>query len=293
MNTFGFVGGSSINGHCLDDDKRPQASHRLPCQSTRFFIGRTTRDVLATGQDGNLNGLVDSRFGVTVHSEVVFAIIGNHVASMQRSGEDRIGTVCRNRAESLFGNARPGGFEVSRTQSAIRWLGGIRSNRSIHDRLGRSQITLHQDRRDCQHVADVVETMSDIVGWKIFGRIEVDSNQITNRVVVLDSIESSHCHPTRVGFRVPVGIFKQGFDQCDKLIDFDRIRLRLFLGGHLPCFDHIKHIFPDATSTDQRLGFQICGQIQIGFRLLFAMAGSAMLLDERYRFRGKSPGERG
>ena len=66
------------------------------------------------------------------------------------------------------------------------------------DGLGGGQVLLQQEGREGQHVADVVEAVTHVVGREIVGRSEVDPDQVPDRVVVFLAIEPAERDPSRV-----------------------------------------------------------------------------------------------
>ena len=59
----------------------------------------------------------------------------------------------------------------------------------VEDRLGGGQVLLQQQRRERQHVADVVEAVADVVVGEVGGGLEVDADEVADRVVVLGPVE--------------------------------------------------------------------------------------------------------
>ena len=62
-------------------------------------------------------------------------------------------------------------------------------DRLVEDLLGGGEVLLGQQRRHRQHVADVVEAVAGVVGGEIVGRLEVDADQVADRVVVFVAVE--------------------------------------------------------------------------------------------------------
>ena len=82
----------------------------------------------------------------------------------------------------------------------------------LGDRLGRGQVFLHEDRRQGQDVADVVEAVADVVGGEVVGRPEVDADQVADGVVVLDPVEPPDRHAARVDVLAAIGLGQLGLD---------------------------------------------------------------------------------
>ena len=62
--------------------------------------------------------------------------------------------------------------------------------------------------------------MTDIIGRKVFGWIEVDANQIVNGVVVFDLIEPADRSVSRIGLGVAIGFFEDGIDRFQECFGF-------------------------------------------------------------------------
>ena len=75
---------------------------------------------------------------------------------------------------------------------------GPGDDRLLADRLGGLQVFFHQDRREAEHVADVVEAVADIVGREVVGRMEVDPDQVADRIVVFGAVEPADRDASRV-----------------------------------------------------------------------------------------------
>ena len=64
--------------------------------------------------------------------------------------------------------------------------------------LGGGQVLLQEQGRERQHVADVVEAVADVVVGEVGGRLEVDADQVADRVVVLGPVEPADRDPADV-----------------------------------------------------------------------------------------------
>ncbi len=58
-------------------------------------------------------------------------------------------------------------------------------------------VLFEQERRDREHVADIVEAITGVVGRKLFLRLEVEPRQVANRVAIFDTIEAANRYTTR------------------------------------------------------------------------------------------------
>src|SRR5205823_1421357 len=84
-----------------------------------------------------------------------------------------------------------GGLELARSYVALRrQRRQLAGKRLLDDRLGRGQVLFHEQRRQRQHIADVIEAVPNVVGGEILGRLEVERQQIADRVVILGPVES-------------------------------------------------------------------------------------------------------
>ena len=84
------------------------------------------------------------------------------------------------------------------------------AHRQTADAGRRGNIFLQQHRRNRQHIADVVETVSGIIGRQKQGGIDLERNQIANRVGILRTIEPIGRRTARIGLRF-CGLIKRRF----------------------------------------------------------------------------------
>ena len=157
----------------------------------------------------------------------------------------------------------------------------IRDNRPLHDALRGGQIPLHQHRRHRQHVADVVETVANVVGGKILGRIKVHADQIADRVPVLRPIQPPHRDPARVRLGISGSPLKNTANDSQESVSLVRRRLRFAFRGHAPGLDHSDHRFPAIPLLDHGRIVAELRQRQACLRLRIAVTVDAILLQER------------
>ena len=67
------------------------------------------------------------------------------------------------------------------------------------DFLGGGEVLFHQDGREREDVADVVEAVAGVVGGEIGGGLEVDGEEIADGVVVFEAIEAAGGDAAGVG----------------------------------------------------------------------------------------------
>ena len=72
------------------------------------------------------------------------------------------------------------------------------------------EIPLEQHRRYAQHIGDVVEAVRGVVSGQERRRIDLECQQVTNRIAVLGSIQPVHERPTRIGMRDRVCVERVG-----------------------------------------------------------------------------------
>src|SRR3954447_20107690 len=75
----------------------------------------------------------------------------------------------------------------------------VRRNSAVGDLSRGIQVLLHQNGGDGEDVPDVVEPKAGIVCGEVGGKSKMDGEQITNGVVVLDSIQAVGSEMARIG----------------------------------------------------------------------------------------------
>ena len=112
------------------------------------------------------------------------------------------------------------------------------------DPLGSHQVALQQRRRDFQHASDVVEAVTRIVGRQQAHNIDVQAQQIPDRVAILDPVEAvEDLGATRVRMLCR-GAIELRFKPRAKSLIGDRIRSRPTQGRHQPGAELAHHLFP-------------------------------------------------
>ena len=68
-----------------------------------------------------------------------------------------------------------------------------------HNLVGGGEVFLHENRRHRQEIADIVEAVAHVIGREVVGRVKVNAEEVTNRVVVLRTVEASQGDSSWVG----------------------------------------------------------------------------------------------
>ena len=113
------------------------------------------------------------------------------------------------------------------------------------DLLRGGEIALHQRRRHPQHAGDVVEPVAHIVGRQHRADVDVERQQIANRVAVLRAIESMKRFGTaRIRIRVGRSI-ERGFEIRNQAPEGRLIRPRPAGRRHQVAVQFLDNLFPD------------------------------------------------
>ena len=100
-----------------------------------------------------------------------------------------------------------------------------------HNRLRHVEVALEQERRNRQHIADVVEAVARIVGGKFQFRIHLDAGEVADGVAVLDPVEPAQRHATWIGLR-RIELEDLTLDPLRELGDLLGREVRLIDGRH-------------------------------------------------------------
>jgi len=150
----------------------------------------------------------------------------------------------------------------------------------LHDRFGGRQIPFHQDGADGEHVADVVEAVADVVGGEVVRRLEIDANEIADRVVVLGAIETAQGDAARIALAARVGFDEDVVDGFEEGVSVLEIGSRLLLRRHLAGVQHLHDFVPFLAVLQDRLLVGVIVQREVGVFLLGAVTLDAMFRDE-------------
>ena len=230
-------------------------------------------------QQRNPHGLFVRMLRVHADAETVFGVFVHVVRRVQRADVPNLFLLGRgNRAKAALRHVAAGRLQIPRGLATHRWLRWFDHDRALHDRFRGRQISLHQHGRKGQHIADVVEAVTDVVRRKIFRRQKIHADQIANRVVVFRPIQPPHRDVARVRLGVAVRSFEHRLDRLQKRRHFLARRPRPFLGRHLAQFHHVHHRLPLLARLQHGRFVAKRVQRQVRLRLLFAMTMHAMLL---------------
>ena len=109
--------------------------------------------------------------------------------------------------------------------------------------LAAFEVLLQQQRRERQHVADVVEPVPGVVRRELGGGVVVHADQVADRVAVLDPVEPADRDAARVGI-LPVDPERPVLDPVLQQPAIVGRRLRLAGRGHDPGPEILEHRVP-------------------------------------------------
>ncbi len=119
-----------------------------------------------------------------------------------------------------------------------------RADRQAADLVGRREIALEQRRRQLQHAGDVVEAVARLVGRQQLGDLDVEVEQIANRVAILGAVQTMErlgAARVRIGGGVGVELV---FEPADERKPGVGRRPRLADGRHHAGAQLANHRFP-------------------------------------------------
>ena len=139
------------------------------------------------------------------------------------------------------------------------------------------------DRRERQHVADIIEAVARVVGREVGGEILVEEAEVADRVVELRAVEAADGHVARVGLRLGDGGGEQLVDRGLEGFDLGGGRAGLLLRrGHLAGGDLVDHLAPDALVAEEA-GVILEGlEVEVALRQFGVVALVAVLVQERH-----------
>ena len=151
---------------------------------------------------------------------------------------------------------------------------------SVDDRFGRLNVLLHQQRREAQRVADVVEAVAGVVGREVFFGVVVDAHQVADRVAVFGPIEPTERDVAGVGIG-RVDAERVGLDPVNNLFSFFGCWLLLVDRRHHVGADVFEHGPPELGIGEHRLVGSEFVERAAAFARPVAVAAIAMRFQDR------------
>ena len=232
---------------------------------------------LVVDRERHFREFVAGLIGHRLATQEVFAIARNFVF-----GDDMSNRVDRVPVTLILGRAP--WFELLAGEANLARLRGIGgADDLLADLLGGIEIFFHEQRRDRQHVADVVEAVADIVRRKIVRRLEVDAEQIAHGVVVLRAIQSPDGDSAGIAFEFAVDVVELVLQprRDRQEIVMRRPLAALFDGGHGFDLQHREDLLPNLARILHRLLAVEVVQRDASFGGVGPVTLQAMLLEKR------------
>ncbi len=159
--------------------------------------------------------------------------------------------------------------------------GGGVGERLVHDLLGRSEVLLHQQRRQRQHVADVVEAVADVVGGEVVGGVEVDAEEVADGVVVLGPVEPPQGDPAGVLLAGAVGLEDDGVEPGVERLHLRGAGPRPVGRRHVASAQGVGHLLPRQPALEHRRLIRVGVQVQAAARPGALVAADAVARHQR------------
>src|SRR5262249_34231066 len=135
----------------------------------RLRLHREFLDVLAVHPQRRAHRLIAGLFAIRLDANGVIAFLEESLATdLPPRAQDRAA------AAALAGALRKHSDAAYLVLGRFRWFDDDKG--AVENGVGGDEISLQQQRRQRQHIADVVEAVADIVGGEIGGRLEVDAD---------------------------------------------------------------------------------------------------------------------
>ncbi len=166
--------------------------------------------------------------------------------------------------------------------------GARAEHRCARHALGRHHVPLGQERRQRQHVADVVEAVPEVVLREVVGRLQIEREQVADRVVVLGAVQAPDRDPPGVGGRGAVCACQPVVNPSGDRFDVGPGRALLVLGRHLARADLAGNLLPGVGVGGDRVVAFEAFQVQAALGLRGTVATVAMVREERLDAVGKS-----
>lgn len=152
----------------------------------------------------------------------------------------------------------------------------------VGDELGRGHETLEVDRREREHVADIVETIARVVAREVRREIALEVAKVADGIVVLGPVEPPDRHGTRVDLGLGDGLAEQPADADVEGRDLGRDGPLLAGGGRHLAGDHlVDDLAPEALVLVEA-GVVLEGlEVQVPLGLVRVVAIVAVFLQDR------------
>ncbi len=121
------------------------------------------------------------------------------------------------------------------------------------DALGGGDVLRHQQRRDGENVADVIEAVAGIVGGEVFVGLEIDGQEIADGVAIFVAVEAVGDDAAGVGFDGLIEIVEAGLDVAGERGNFFGGRLGDARGRHLAGAEPLEDDLPAIAIFGKRL----------------------------------------
>ena len=201
-------------------------------------------DFAAVDEEGDLRGRVagGARRAEADRDHVVAVARGRHRTREGRGGIE----------EALLALASALGRHLDHRETRAFHFAGLVGHRLGGDRLADGQEPLQMDRRERQHVADVVEAIARVVGREVGGEILVEEAEVADGLIILRAVEAADGHVARVGLRLGDGGGQELVDGRLEGLDLGGRRAGLLLRrGHLAGGDLVDDFAPDALIAEE------------------------------------------
>ena len=154
--------------------------------------------------------------------------------------------------------------------------------RDPRDTVRGRQVFLHQDRRERQHVGDVVEAVTGIVLREVVCGSDVHAQQFFDRVVVLGAVQAARGHPAGIRRRRRVNPTQLARQPRGHGLTLLFGRLLLLERRHLAAPELADDLVPLITMFDERRGRLERLEVEVVLLLLLAVAGEAVLREKGF-----------
>ena len=150
------------------------------------------------------------------------------------------------------------------------------------DLLGGRQVFFHQQRREREHIPDVVEAVTGIVDWKVLRQTEIEAQPVPDRIVVFTSVEPPGGDPSGAGCHAGSFFLQPRFDPLFHLPQSPDHRTWISRRRHAAGAKLPQHGLPQFLPiSDRMLGVEVT-QIDFGRSEVGVMALQAVLGQEGF-----------